>query len=261
MDTRLTPAPTLNDVEQRPLATWQTRHPWWWAIAVALGGTVMTVVGAAFSQIRQLDPVATTLTQAVFVGMSALIGLLVMWRTRPTLAEYGFRGPRHLDRTLWLVPLALVPVILVAATGIDVTPTHAIAYALLALAVGFSEEIWFRGLLLATLRSLGTRTAIIGASALFGALHVTNLFAGVAPLYVTVQFAFACLVGLVLAELVTITGSLWIGIIWHLVYDLAAFSTGAELTTAALVGLTVMTIILAAYAVWLWRRLPGVASA
>lgn len=261
MDTRLAPAPTLSDVDQPPLATWHTRHPWWWAIAVALGGAVMTVAGTAFSQIRQLDPVAATFTQAVFVGLSAVVGLLVMWRSRPTLSEYGFRRPRHLDRTMWLAPLALVPVILVAATGIDVTPTQAIAYAVLALAVGFSEEIWFRGLLIAALRSLGTRTAIIGASALFGALHVTNLFAGVAPLYVTVQFAFACLVGLVLAELVTITGSLWIGIVWHLVYDLAAFSTTAGLTTAALVGLTVMTVVLAAYAVWLWRRLPGIASA
>lgn len=110
--------------------------------------------------------------------------------------------------------------------------------------------------MLATLRRLGTRKAIIGGSAIFGALHLTNFFAGRPPLYLGLQFAFACLVGLVLAELVAITGSLWIGIVWHFVYDLAAFSTGDELTTAALVGAGTTTAVLAAYAVWLWRRLP-----
>lgn len=256
MDTRLAPTIT-SDIQHRPLATWQTRHPWWWAIAVALGGTLLTAVGSAFSQVRQLDPIPATAAQAVFVGLSALVGLLVMWRTRPSLADYGFRRPRHLDRTLWVAPLALAPVIVVVSAGVHVTPAQAVAYAVLALAVGFSEEIWFRGLLLATLRRLGTRTAIIGASILFGALHLANLFAGRAPLYVALQFAFACLVGLVLAELVSITGSLWIGIGWHLVYDLVAFSSGEELTTAVLTGLAAMTLVLAAYAVWLWRRLPG----
>ena len=76
------------------------------------------------------------------------------------------------------------------------------------------------------------------------------------PLYLGLQFTFACLVGFVLAEVVAITGSLWIGIVWHSVYDLAAFSTGEELTTPALGALTITTAILAAYAVWLWRRLP-----
>lgn len=255
MDTQLAP-PTASEVA-RPLATWQTRHPWRWAIAVALGGTLLTAFGAAFSQVRQLDQLTSTYSQAAFVGLSALLGLAVMWRTRPSLAEYGFRRPLNFDRALWLLPLAVLPVILVAFAGIDVMPTQAVAYGMLAIAVGFSEEIWFRGLLLATLRRLGTRQAIIGGSAVFGALHLTNLFVGRSLLYVSLQFAFACLVGLVLAELVTITGSLWVGIVWHLVYDLVAFSTGDELTPAALAGLATMTAVLAAYAVWLWSRLPA----
>lgn len=254
MDTHLAPSPT--SVGAPPLAAWQTRHPWRWAIVVALGGTVMTAFSIGYEQARHLTPLAATYTQAVFVALSALVGLAVMWRTKPSLAEYGLRRPRHLDRTLWLVPLALVPVILVASTGIVATPTQVVAYAVLALAVGFNEEIWFRGLLLATLRRLGTRTAIIGGSVIFGALHLSNLFAGRSLLYVTLQFALACLVGLVLAELVTITGSLWIGIVWHLVYDLVALSAGSALTTAALVSLAVLTVVLALYAVWLWRRLP-----
>src|SRR5664280_741449 len=167
---RPVPRPTVSDCAARPLATWQTKRPWVWAILVGIGGALLTVFGVGFSQVRHLDPVASTYTQAAFVALSAVLGLTVMWRTRPSLADYGFRRPLHLDRTLWLLPLLAVP--------------------------------------------------------------------------------------LVLAELVAITGSLWIGIVWHFVYDLATFSTGDELTTAALVGAGTTTAVLAAYAVWLWRRLP-----
>lgn len=252
--------PTLStgvDYAARPLATWQSRRPWLWAVLVGLGGTLLTAIGVGFSQVRHLDPVPATYAQAAFVALSAVLGLAVMWRTTPSLAEYGLRSPVHIDRALWLVPLFAVPVILVAFAGVSVTPAQAAAYAVLAVCVGFSEEIWFRGLLLATLRRLGARTAIIGGSAVFGALHLTNLFAGEEPLYLGLQFALACLVGFVLAELVAITGSLWIGIVWHAVFDLAAFCTGDELTPAVLAGLATITALSAFYAVWLWRRLPA----
>jgi len=256
LESRPMSPPAPSDTAGRPLAMWQTKRPWLWAILVGIGGTLLTVFGVGFSQVRHLDPVSATYAQAAFVGLSALVGLAVMWRTRPSLAEYGFRSPKHLDRTLWLLPLFALPVVLVAAAGITVTSVQVAAYVALAVCVGFSEEIWVRGLLLATLRRLGTRTAIIGGSAIFGALHLTNFFAGRPPLYLGLQFAFACLVGFVLAELVAITGSLWIGIVWHFVYDLAAFCTGDDLTPAALAGVAITTAILAAYAVWLWRKLP-----
>lgn len=256
MGTALADPKAAPGTTERPIASWQTPRPWLWAIAVALGGTVLTAFGAGFAQVRQLDPVAATYAQAVFVALSALLGLVVMWRTRPSLAAYGLRRPVQLRRALWALPLVVLPLILVLWVGVTVTAAQAVAYAALALAVGFSEEIWFRGLLLAVLRSLGTKTAIVGGSVIFGALHLANLFAGEEPLYLALQFALACLVGFVLAEVVTITGSLWIAIAWHACYDLAAFSTGDQLTPTALAALAVMAAVLVGYAVWLWRRLP-----
>ena len=250
------PSPTTSDGAGRPLATWQTKRPWLWAILVGIGGTLLTAFGIGFSQVRHLDPVAATYAQSAFIALSAVLGLAVMWRTRPSLADYGLRSPKRLDGALWLLPMFSVPVILVAVVGITVTPVQAVAYAALSLSVGFNEEIWFRGLLLATLRRLGSRTAIIGGSMVFGALHLTNFFGGSPPLYLGLQFAFACLAGFVLAELVAVTGSLWLGIVWHFVYDLTAFSTGEELNMAGLIALVTTSAVLAAYAVWLWRKLP-----
>lgn len=249
--------PQARDVDGRRLAAWKTRHPWLLAVAVGLAGTVLTAFGVGYAQARGLDVLEASYAQAAFVALSALLGLVVMWRTKPSLADYGFRRPRSLDRALWLLPLAALPVILVAFSGPHVTPPQALAYAALAVTVGFNEEIWFRGLLLAALRGLGEKKAVIGGAAVFGALHLTNVFTGSPPLHLALQFAFACLAGLVLAELVAVTGSLWIGVAWHLVYDLAAWCTGEELSPAALVGLGLMTAILAAYAAWLWRHLPG----
>ncbi len=257
IDHRFSSPPPVADMAGRPLAAWATRRPWLMAIVVALGATALTGFGAGMSQVRQLDQLASTYTQAAFVGLSAVLGLLLMWRTKPSLQDYGFRGPLHLRRSLWVLPLAAVPVILLAFAGITVTSAQAVAYALLAICVGFSEEIWFRGLLLASLRRLGTRTAIIGGSAIFGVLHLSNFFTGRSPLYLALQFCFACLVGFVLAELVSIVGSLWVGIVWHMVYDMAAFSTGDELTAKAVAGVVISTALLGAYAVWLWRRLPS----
>lgn len=248
------PAPEVNT---GMLAAWQTRVPWLWAIALGIGGTLLTAFGSGYSQVRQLDPLAATYAQSAFIAFSALLGLAVMWRTRPFLAEYGFRRPRQLNRTLWLLPLAVLPAITVGFAGVHVTPAHAAAYLVLAAAVGFNEEIWFRGLVLASLRRLGERPTIVGGSAVFGVLHLANVFTGRDPLYLALQLAFACLVGLVLAEIVAITRSLWIGIGWHLVYDLAALSTGDELSPTALAGLALMTAVLVAYAGWLWRQIPA----
>ena len=241
----------------RPMATWEVRLPWFCAIVVGLGGVVLTAFGTGFSQARGLDEPTATYAQAAFVGASALIGLVIMWRTRPTLAGYGFRRPRAMADALWAIPLAALPVILVASAPIAVAASQALAYVVLAIAVSFSEEIWFRGLLLASLRSLGRRRAVVGASMVFGTLHLTNLFAGGEPTFVGLQFAFACLVGFVLAELVEVTGSLWIGIVWHILYDAVAFSIGDSLSRVTLVAVAAMTAVLVGYAVYLWRRLPN----
>ena len=255
MSTRF--APIEASARLRPMATWQARRPWLWAVIIGLGGVVLTAFGAGFSQVRGLGEPTATYAQAAFVGASALIGLAIMLQTRPSLAEYGFRRPRAIADALWLIPLVTLPMILLASEHLAVTPKQALAYGVLAIAVGFNEEIWFRGLLLAALRRLGRRRAVVGASAVFGTLHLTNLLGGGDPTYVGLQFAFACLVGFVLAELVEVTGSLWIGIVWHALYDLVAFSVGDSLTAGALVGIAAMTAVLVAYAAYLWRRLPN----
>lgn len=146
--------------------------------------------------------------------------------------------------------------IVFAATGYGVDGALVPGFAWLAIAAGFNEEIWYRGLVLSLFRSRGTRPAIVVSSILFGVLHLVNLAGGKSVLYAVLQLGFAALFGFVCAELYAVTGSLWPAILWHLTYDFTAYIGGDALTSAALVGLVLQVALLGAYAGWLWRRLP-----
>lgn len=243
-------------VNTSSLATWQARRPLLLALGVAVGGVLLTAVGSAVAQIAQIDDVASIWVITGFVALSALLGLGWMRLSRPSLAEYGFRVPRSLRQVAWIIPLILLPVP-VFATGhlIDSVPLI-VAHAVFALAVGFNEEIWFRGLLLAALRRLGERKAVVMGAIGFGVLHLVNAAQGATPAYLALQITFAFLVGWVLGEVVALTGSLWLGIGWHFLYDTIALISGDEMGLANVLAVGVCDLVLLAYGVWLWRRLP-----
>lgn len=243
-----------------PLATWTTRLRWLQAVGVAVGGVILTAVGSAIGIAAHLDRAVATWLLAGFVGASALIGLGIMRASGHSVASYGFRRPVHLPAVWYALPLAVLPLITLVATGITVLPATALAFLALTIAVGFNEEIWFRGLLLAALRRLGERRAVLIAGVMFGVLHLANAASGATPLYLVLQLGLATAVGVVLAEVVAITRSLWIGIAWHIAFDLCAFLGGDALSANALIGLAVQCVVLVGYAVLLWRRLPDEAA-
>lgn len=240
------------------LATWTSRLPWLGAFGLAIAGTALTAVGQATGQALQLSETAATLVMAACVAISALLGLLWMKLSHRPLAEYGLRKPTSPRWAVWTTPLYLLPIIVVAVLGIHIGTTAALAYLALTIAVGFNEEIWFRGLILACLRRFGNRTAILGGASLFALLHLTGAAAGLPPAYLVLQLGFAFLVALVFGQILTLSGSLWPAIIWHAVYDFSAFAAGNATT---ITGRDLLTIglgdaILAAFALVLWPRIP-----
>ncbi|MEJ6013174.1 CPBP family glutamic-type intramembrane protease [Corynebacterium sp. H127] len=66
---------------------------------------------------------------------------------------------------------------------------------------------------------------------------------------------YAFLIGLLLAELVALTRSLWAGIVWHFVYDFTAFLAGDNLTTLGIVLSAIINVLLLGLVVLWWRRL------
>ena len=268
-------------------AEFRARRPWLVGRALSLVPAVFPGMGFGLAAANGLDERAQTLGAAAGATFSALVGLLVMWRSRPSTIQFGFRSPRDLAKTWWLAPALVVPFVVLAATGVTVSGALVPGLVWLSLAAGLNEEVWFRGLVLAVFRPAGPRYAVVASSGLFGLLHLTNLLGGKSLGYAVLQLLFAVLFGVVVALLVGGCGSatpskfptaLLKGTVTidgapvelatramqyssrpgEHVLDLFGGSGSAfvVLNTAAVVGLSVQCAILAGYAVVLWRRLP-----
>lgn len=234
------------------------KHPYASVILIGLLCTFMTALGTAVPQIIGLDVNIQIVVTTVFLIISIAFGILIMRKSRHTLSDYGFRKSNKdtYKKLWWYIPLLAVEIVPFAFAGLssEVTVQQYIILLFFTVAVGFNEEIYFRGLALKVMEEKGRKKAIIWSSVIFGALHLVNAFNGKNALYLVLQMSFAFLVGFVLAEIVNISKSLWIVIIWHAAHDYISSITGEALDTAALIALAIQVGILLVYVVYIWRR-------
>jgi membrane protease YdiL (CAAX protease family) len=234
-------------------AAWRLRFPKTAAVGLALVPVVFTGAASALAQVMHAGEVASALIIAIGAGISAVLGVVVMRISPSTVRQYGLTSPRRARAALLFVPLVLTVAMATATQGIAVPSAAILAYAVLAAVVAVNEEVWFRGIVLAVLRSTGVRSAIIGSSIIFGALHLANLAGGQDPAATALQLVFAVLFGVVAAEITVLTGSLWPAILWHAAWDFVNDLSGNAATTTALIGIGAVCAIMLAYAVVLWR--------
>lgn len=147
----------------------------------------------------------------------------------------------------------IIPIVLIGFSS-EVTVLQYIILLFFTVAVGFNEEIYFRGLALKFIEEKGRKKAIIWSSVIFGVLHLVNALNGKNALYLVLQMMFALLVGFVLVEIVSITKSLWVVIAWHAAHDYISSITGETLDTTALIILAIQVGILLVYAICIWKK-------
>ncbi|MFD1175997.1 CPBP family intramembrane glutamic endopeptidase [Paenibacillus puldeungensis] len=234
------------------------KHPYIASILVGLLCTFMTALGMAVPQIMGLDTYSIYIVATVFLLISVAIGVFIMTKSKLTLVEYGFRisENRSSSNVWWYAPLLALEVLPIAVYGFspEITPVQYIILAFFTIAIGLNEEIYFRGLALKFLAAKGGKRAIIFSSIIFGVLHLINALNGKNVLYLVLQMLFALLVGFVLAEIVSITKSLWIVIIWHAAHDYISNTTSDSLDQTALIILAIQLVILLIYAIGIWKR-------
>ncbi|KQQ49450.1 CPBP family intramembrane glutamic endopeptidase [Plantibacter sp. Leaf314] len=254
-------APTASTEEQQPgdhpTASWHLRAPWFAAIALALVPVVFTAGASAAAQLSEATEIGGAFILAAGAAASAILGLIVMRFSRPRVSDYGFRRPRRARAALWFVPAAATVLIILGTQGVRVDAPAIAAYAALVVAVALNEETWFRGIVFAILRARSSRTAIVGSSVLFGVLHLANLAGGADLGSSILQVAFAALFGLVAAQLLVLTGSLWPAIAWHAAWNFVTFIGGDATDTRSLIGLGAACLVMLGYAVFLGRRTPS----
>jgi membrane protease YdiL (CAAX protease family) len=233
------------------------RHPYICAIGAAFLCTFMTGLGSAIPQILNLQIEMQLIVTTIFLIFSVLIGFFIINKTGLSLIECGFRMQNRntLKKVMHYIPLVLIEVIaiLLLEFSSEITINQYIVLLLFVIAVGFNEEIYFRGIAYNFLLVKGSKTAIIFSSIIFGVLHLANALNGKSLVYLILQMIFAFLVGFVLAEIVSITKSLWFLIIWHALHDYIASITCEDWGIKAIITLALQVCILLIYAIVIWK--------
>ncbi len=175
----------------------------------------------------------------------------------------GLGPPRRWNR-LWLAWLpALYAVATLAGGTSDRAVLSVLGVAGVALAIGFEEELWTRGLVLESLRWKGTTVAVVLSALWFGLLHSLNLLSGQPATATLAQVGFATAYGLAVGAVRVRVGTLWLPIALHALYDLGVLLRGDEvvgLPWRELVGfLIVFALPLAIFGLVLARpsKVPG----
>jgi membrane protease YdiL (CAAX protease family) len=128
-----------------------------------------------------------------------------------------------------VVPGALPVVLCIDAGGARTPPASTLLFVIMnTMLVGLSEEWMFRGVLFQGLRSrLALWPAILLTSALFGAVHVVNVVTTGQLGEAIAQAAAAFMSGMVLIALLIRTGSIWVPIVYHALWDFGTFVISA----------------------------------
>jgi hypothetical protein len=155
--------------------------------------------------------VAVLLVAAMAIGVVAVTR---SWR------RVGASGPATWRRTgLLLVPLlvALAPVV----TGLDLPATWTLLVLVAGyLATGVFEELWHRGVVLDTLRTVGLRRSAVIGGAFFALSHLANVFFGQALAICLAQMVGAFCFGVGFSIMRWRTDAVWLLAGIHAVGDL-----------------------------------------
>lgn len=212
-----------------------------YVIAVSFGDWLSTLIGVPNS------------------GTSAMLALLALWLVislgrRGWLQYYGVRALRRRDfsATLLYIPLVLIALMqFTKGFRNDLDFTAVALIVALMVCVGFLEELIFRGMLFRGIQRTSTLTrAIVISGVTFGLGHIVNLARGMAPLEQTVQIAFGIVLGIVLALLFAVTGTIVPLIAFHALLNISGNLTRAD-AQAELIMLAATTLLCAGYAGYL----------
>ncbi len=168
-----------------------------------------------------------------------------------------FYGVKRGSNWWFLIPAA--PILLLTAgvffapdAVFGLTASATVGWILMALFVGIGEECVFRGILWRALEPRGVVVTALATSTLFGMAHLVGLFSDLPWQIVTSQAVFAFGVGMMLAAVRFVSGSLLAPIALHAFFDAGAILAAGGLSEVLNETLTVEKLLIpgAIFAVW-----------
>lgn len=181
-------------------------------------------------------PLVDTVTHGISWNLAIAVAVLALatfiWRWR----DLGFVRPDIAKsvRLAWF-PLIYLALFLAMALFFGLPPLSTLVFLAINTAlVGISEEWMFRCVLLQGLRSrFSIWPAIILSCLLFGSVHILNVLVTGELGGAIMQAATAACSGLVFVALLIRTGSIWVPIAYHALWDFGTFLVSAGADKAA----------------------------
>lgn len=227
------------------------------ALIFSLVLMIFPVVSGVIAVISGMNTLQSYWIQGVFMMLSISVPVIFMWIKKMKPAQIGFKRLKKdsLKTILYFIPIIAAKIGFLFC-GITNDLHTIIALVFFTLAIGLSEEIYFRGIILRKLRTCFTiKQAIILSSALFAAVHASQAFSGADSIMVALTIVNALIFGIVASEIVILTESLVPTIIWHALYDFINWTALVKGKTEVIV-IIIESIIIVFYALYLWAKLP-----
>ncbi len=182
-------------------------------------------------------------------AVAAVIFLLFWLKAKGLSVHFGLCRAKTPAKELWFyIPLLLITSYnLWRGVGSNYGALALVCFILKMLCVGFLEETIFRGFLFKAISRSSLKWAIVVSSLTFGLGHILNLFngSGMSLGENLVQIVSAILIGFLYVLIFIRSGSLWMCIISHGVFNsLSAFSV-SDKTDWTIIILCLITLVYA----------------
>jgi len=208
--------------------------------------------------VNDMDAIQGYWLQGVFMMLSISVPAVFMWITNMRPVQIGFARLEKgsAEAVLYFVPaIAAKTGFLFCGISHDIHTIVALAF--FAIAIGLSEELYFRGIIVSKLRTCFTiKQTVILSSVFFAAVHASQSFSGAGIFTVALTIINALLFGIVASEIVMLTKSIVSVIIWHASFDFINWIALAQ-GTIEIALIIIQSVIMITYAVYLWTQLPA----
>ena len=214
-------------------------------------------------QIEPYTNILFVVLHASFVAVSIMIGIVIIKKFKWKFSDIGIRGieKKSLKNTFYLIPFFII-VMLPLFAGFRDNDTNVSTFKILLflgihyIVVGIHEEFWYRGIILSLFED-NIKKAIIIPAIIFGIGHVTNIIHILNDLTLSnimslmEQMIFAFIIGVVYAEVLVITKSIFPLIFFHTVWNFNATITNED---SFIMGV-IPWLLLILYAILMWIKL------
>lgn len=239
------------------------KYPYLKSVLITLLLLCFPIAAGVVTAVGALTGPAALLTQTAAFAIAFVLGLLIAGRLDGGVRGTGLCRPSVARPASYLFFLPLLAVeMLPYFCGLkeDLSPQLTASYFIFALLTGFTEELYFRGIILNLLRAKDWRLIVLVSSLLFSLGHLANLMSGKDLRATGLQVAFALLFAFTAALLALATGSFLISAVWHFIHNFSALITASDEGPLSLVALGLQGLILLIYVVYLWQKKPGALS-